>query len=69
MDDMVEANAMLARARRHLREFDTTHDPGEYWCYQQLWSDLKNAYGIEMPAFRGYKPTGPISPVPPPRAA
>ena len=65
MDDLAELNSLVARARRHLRDFDQTGEPEHYWLYEAIWRDLKDGpWKLELPPFKGYHPTTPIAPVP-----
>lgn len=63
MEDLVEINALIARARRHLRDFDTSTSPDDYFQYEALWRELKEQYGFELPPYKGYRPTSPVVPL------
>ena len=63
MEDLALLNSLVARARRHLRDFDEKHDPDDYWQYDALWKELKDDWGLELPPYKGYDPTSPLKPV------
>lgn len=63
IEQLTEINALVARARRHLRDFDGSTNPDDYFQYEALWRELKEQYNFELPPFKGYHPGSAVYPL------
>ena len=66
MDELTELNALVARARRHLRDYDQSAQASDYWQYHELYMELRDGWNMQLPPFLGKRPGGlskPLNPV------